>query len=145
MKISAWSADLTDEQMTDARSSSISGFYFAWRSLQQRPDRSLAAKSGNISAETVADEIVNAQTSLMDIAAKMPALTLEDLAFKMAMWRLDAACSPDEMDRTERMAHAVFLDLIDITGMTSLLPPEDAALSSLAAEIPDGGDARLTA
>jgi hypothetical protein len=116
---------LNEDQLKAAGTSSLAGFFFAWLSLQRRPDRAAAARSGDGAEETLADEILSAQSSLMDIAARMPAQSFEDLAYKLALWRWDAASRVEEMDRAERMAHAAFCDLVELTGMDLLLPPED--------------------
>ncbi len=116
---------LTDSQIEDAGISAMAGFFYAWLALHRRVECALAANAPDGSNATAADDIIEAQSTVMSIAEHIPAKSYEDFAFKLALWRWDAPARIDEMDRAERIVHAVFLDLIELTGMESLFTSED--------------------
>ncbi len=122
---------LTQKQIEEVGMSSLAGFFYAWLALHRRPEAKEAALSGDEDEQTVADAIIDAQTAVMNIAQRVPAASFEDFAFKLAVWRWDAALKYEEMDRGERIVYSAFLDLIEFTGLHSLYTEEDFRVREL--------------
>jgi len=64
----------------------------------------------------------------MELVASVESKSMEDLAYKLALWRWDApdidatgAC----MSRGDLVAYSAFRDLVKLTGLELLMRPED--------------------
>ncbi|MEQ8935103.1 MAG: hypothetical protein RIE56_04860 [Amphiplicatus sp.] len=106
-----------DEQ----KASQFESFFKLWLTLERR--NCLAREE----FEAV-DDATPAQTNLMELVASVEAKSLEDIAYKLALWRWDAPDLDDSsvgMSRCELVAYSAFRDLINMTGLESLMKPED--------------------
>ncbi len=106
----------------------IERLYQRWALIEQRIEASNGAGHINDDANSVSDNLLDAQTVIMDLVALTPARSKTDLLYKMALWRRDTPdISPgdDHIARNDKIAYSVFRDLVAMTGETSVLQPED--------------------
>lgn len=74
--------------------------------------------------------LMEAQTVVVRTAAAVPARTMRDLLYKLALWRWDAPNldkPTDEMCRGEAVAYSAFRDLVKALGENDLLKDFDKA------------------
>ena len=99
----------------------LESFFKIWLTLERR----------NSAAREDIDPVEDAtpaQTNLMELVASIEAKSLEDLAYKLALWRWDAPDLDDPsaaMSRCELVAYSAFRDLVNLTGLELLMKPED--------------------
>ena len=81
-------------------------------------------------ADARAANLIEAQTVVMRMAAALPARSMRDLVFKLALWRWDAPELErpiDEMTRADAVAYSTFRDLARLLSDTSVLKDFDKA------------------
>ena len=74
--------------------------------------------------------LMEAQTVVVRTAAAVPARTMRDVLYKLALWRWDAPDldkPTDEMCRGEAVAYSAFRDLVKALGENDLLKDFDKA------------------
>ncbi len=101
--------------------SQLESFFKLWLTLERR--NALARETFD-----AVDDAVPAQTNLMELVASVESKSLEDVAYKLALWRWDAPDLDDPsagMSRCELVAYSAFRDLVNLTGLESLMKPED--------------------
>ncbi|GGY53575.1 hypothetical protein [Parvularcula lutaonensis] len=95
-------------------------------SLYTELHKRLSAAGEGISALQERASLVAAQSEILDASASLPARTVVDVTYKLALWRLDYHRSRDEVwPRGDIVAAAVLEDLIAITGETDARFVED--------------------
>jgi len=78
--------------------------------------------------DAAVEGMIEAQTAAINTAAALPARSMRDLLFKLALWRWD---SPDlempigEMNRADAIAYSAFRDLAAILGESDVLKEFD--------------------
>ncbi len=93
-------------------------------------DAELARCGAGAEAEDRSASLLDAQTVLMRTAASLPARSMRDLVFKLALWRWDAPELDrpiEEMTRADAVAYSTFRDLARILGDSSVLKEIDKA------------------
>lgn len=91
----------------------------------------------NLYTQTEAGDILDfgeTQDSLIELSAYLPAQTMEDILFKMALWRRHAAqIDPFDQDMTgdERLGYSVFRDLAMICQRDEVFTERDRQYSSI--------------
>lgn len=99
--------------------------------LFRQIEASLAACTGtDEEAEAKRAALIDAQTVVMRTAAVLPARSMTDLLYKLALWRWDSADLDQplaEMNRKNAVAYSAFRDLAKILGDTSLFTDFDKA------------------
>lgn len=104
-------------------SSSFKQLFSVWRGLHEK--LAAAAASGDAKA---ADALCDAQTSLMAMAAHLPARSIEDLLYKLAFWRWDSNdlnADFSSLQRGDQIVYSVFRDLAAMTGAKDALTETD--------------------
>lgn len=74
--------------------------------------------------------LIEAQTVVVRTAAAVPARTMRDVLYKLAIWRWDAPDldkPTDEMSRGEAVAYSAFRDLVKALGEDTVLKDFDKA------------------
>lgn len=96
--------------------------------------RRIEASLGDLSAgaepedDSRAAGLIEAQSVVIRLAAALPARTVKDLLYKLALWRWDSAelDRPIEtMNRADAIAYSAFLDLAEMLGEGSVLKDFD--------------------
>ncbi|MEZ5891961.1 MAG: hypothetical protein R3C58_02260 [Parvularculaceae bacterium] len=96
--------------------------------------RNIEASLGELSAATDAESdaraegLIEAQTVVVRTAATLPARTMKDLLYKLAIWRWDAPeldRPVETMTRSDAVAYTAFRDLAHMLGVTEVLKDFD--------------------
>ncbi len=89
-----------------------------WRRLEKRLSELGAHDEMSVQEKQECDQIIQAQSLLMNTAALLNGSTYRDLLFKLAFWRWDApelGKSLGEMTRYEALVYSAFRDLVRMT------------------------------
>ncbi|MEE2691062.1 MAG: hypothetical protein VX640_05935 [Pseudomonadota bacterium] len=112
----------TSPQNTEpVQTSQFESFFKIWLMLERQGELTEEAAEESEGA-------IPAQTNLMELVASVESKSMEDLAYKLALWRWDA---PDIdatgtcMSRGDLVAYSAFRDLVKLTGLELLMRPED--------------------
>lgn len=82
--------------------------------LFRKLDRELAGCGSGSDADERSASLIEAQSVLMRTAASLPARSMRDLVFKLALWRWDAPeldRPVEQMTRADAVAYSTFRDL----------------------------------
>lgn len=118
--------DFVDPDAVAAEGSPFKRLFNVWRDLHER------LKSATVDAE----KLLDAQTSLMSMAAHLPARSVEDALYKLAFWRWDSNDLETEfssLQRGDQIVYSAFRDLVTLTGESGVLTPADVASNYLSA------------
>ena len=87
-------------------------------------------KTEEAAADDAAENLIDAQSVVLRLAATMPARTSRDILYKLALWRWDAADvgqHAEGMNRADAIAYSAFLDLVAMLGARDVLKDFDKA------------------
>jgi hypothetical protein len=116
--------DFVDHDVIASEGSPFKRLFNVWRALHER------LKTATVDAE----KLLDAQTSLMSMAAHLPARSVEDALYKLAFWRWDSNDLEAEfssLQRGDQIAYSAFRDLATLTGESDVLTPTDVASNYL--------------
>lgn len=99
-----------------------------WRDIEAK----IAANEADVEEGAIEkaddDAYRMAQKALMDTAAAIRGSSLEDILYKLALWRWEAGdlgASLDEMKRGDAMVYSAFRDLAELTGESDVVTERD--------------------
>lgn len=95
-----------------------------------RIEAALIQNNGDDDAENAdkASNLIEAQTVVIRTAAALPARSMNDLLYKLALWRWDSAgldVAVEEMTRANAIAYSAFRDLAKMLGDNAVLKDFD--------------------
>lgn len=99
-----------------------------WAQLEKRNQEFAKMPSTQAEVELHNTQLIEAQDRLMSIAASIQSQNEKHLAFKLALWRWDAPeldVKKRSIQRSDRVAYSAFIDLVRLTGLDTLLRPQD--------------------
>ncbi|MGF1542975.1 MAG: hypothetical protein ACFB00_00430 [Parvularculaceae bacterium] len=111
-------APSADERTVNAEDGAHARLFATYRNIETRIRKD----------DQTASALIAAQTFVMRNAASLPALTLEDLLYKLALWRWDAPDldqPSDRMTRYDAVAYGAFRDFAAMMPTTPVLTEFD--------------------
>lgn len=118
--------DFDDFETPTLEGSPFKRLFGVWRDLHERLK----------SATADADKLLDAQTSLMSMAAHLPANSPEDVLYKLAFWRWDSSdleADFSSLQRGDQIVYSAFRDLATLTDDRNVLMDVDVASNYLSA------------